>query len=121
METTAPFTGFTQEGFDFLRKLKKNNNRDWFQPRKAVYEEKLLQPMLSLLGGVETHLTKSKIPMRTCPKAAVFRIYRDIRFSSDKTPYKTHVGGILYKDGKKDAHGLLYVHLDDKESFTAAK
>jgi uncharacterized protein (TIGR02453 family) len=76
--------------------------------------------MRNLLAGVEAHLVKAKIPLRVSPKAAVFRIYRDIRFSSDKTPYKTHVGGILYKDGKKDAPGVLYVHLDEKESFTAA-
>ncbi len=120
METITPFNGFTKEAFDFLRKLKKNNNRDWFQPRKSLYEEHLLQPMLSLLAGVESHLIKGKIPLRVSPKAGVFRIYRDIRFSSDKTPYKTHVGGILYKDGKKDAPGLLYIHLDEKESFAAA-
>ena len=120
MENIAPFEGFPKEGLDLLRKLKKNNNRDWFQPRKPTYEEQLLQPMLSLLAGVEAHLVKAKIPLRVSPKAGVFRIYRDIRFSSDKTPYKTHVGGILYKEGKKNAPGLLYVHLDEKESFTAA-
>jgi uncharacterized protein (TIGR02453 family) len=116
----APFAGFSAEGFAFLKKLKKNNNRDWFQPRKELFEQQLQLPMAALLAGVEERLYSAGLPLKCAAKGGVFRIYRDIRFSADKTPYKTHVSGVLRKDGRKDSAGLLYVHAAVDGSFAAA-
>jgi uncharacterized protein (TIGR02453 family) len=104
----------------FLKKLARNNRREWFQPRKAVFEEILQKPMAALLFTVEGELSKNHVPLAANPKSALFRIYRDVRFSADKTPYNTHVSGALYQHGKKNAPGGLYVHIGEKESYTAA-
>ena len=114
------FPGFSEEGLQFLKKLSKNNNRDWFLPRKPLYEEQLQKPMAKLMFALAREMARNRIPLATNPKGALFRIYRDIRFSADKTPYKTHVGGALYPNGKKNASGVLYVHIAEKEQFAAA-
>jgi len=114
------FHGFSGEGPRFLKKLAKNNRREWFQPRKAVFEEILQKPMAALLFAVEGEMSKNQVPLATNPKSVLFRIYRDIRFSADKTPYNTFVSGALYQHGKKNAPGGLYVHIGEKESYTAA-
>ena len=114
------FPGFSEEGLQFLKKLARNNRREWFQPRKAVFEEILQKPMAALLFAVEGAMSKNNSPLATNPKSVLFRIYRDIRFSADKTPYNTFVSGALYRHGKKDAPGGLYVHIGEKESYMAA-
>jgi len=58
--------------------------------------------------------------LQTKAKAPLSRIYRDIRFSADKSPYYTHVSGTLHRHGKKDSHGALYIHVGEKEQFAAA-
>jgi uncharacterized protein (TIGR02453 family) len=118
--STGAFPGFNEEGLQFLKKLSKNNRREWFQPRKAVFEEILQKPMAALLFAVEGEMSKNHVPLATNPKSALFRIYRDIRFSADKTPYNTFVSGALYQNGKKNSPGGLYVHVGEKESYTAA-
>jgi len=114
------FGGFSEEALLFLQKLAKNNKRDWFLPRKGFFEEHLQAPMTQLMFAVERELTKSDMRLRVNPKSATFRIYRDIRFSADKTPYHTHISGVLYRNGNKSAPGALYVHIGDKEHFTGA-
>jgi uncharacterized protein (TIGR02453 family) len=120
MTTDVPFTGFNEEAFAFLKKLAKNNNRDWFLPRKPIFEERLQKPMAQLMHAIECEMAKDRVPLATHPKSALFRIYRDIRFSADKSPYHTHVSGALYRDGKKNAPGALYVHIGEKEKYAAA-
>lgn len=114
------FPGFREEAFQFLKKLAKNNDRDWFLPRKPVFEEQVQVPMTQLMLSIEAEMKKSKVPLRTNPKAVLSRIYRDIRFRADKRPYHTFLSGALYREGKKTAQGVLYVHMGEKEQFAAA-
>lgn len=113
----SKFSGFTEEGFRFLKGLAKNNDREWFLPRKAVFEKELQEPAKQLLLAVEAQMKKSDVPLRTKEKGMLSRIYRDIRFSANKAPYHTHISGSLHHYGKKDAPGVLYIHIADKESF----
>ncbi len=111
------FPGFSEEAFLFLKKLAKNNHRDWFLPRKGVFEEQLHGPMTQLMLAIEGEMKRKKVPLQTKPKAILTRIYRDIRFREDKRPYHTFVGGALYRNGKKTSPGALYVHMSEKEQF----
>jgi uncharacterized protein (TIGR02453 family) len=118
-KTSDGFPGFSEEGLGFLKKLAKNNDREWFQPRKPIFEEQLQKPMAQLMQALERDLQK-QMPLKTPSKGGVFRIYRDVRFSADKSPYKTNIGGVLYRDGKKATPGGLYVHIAHDEHFAAA-
>ena len=72
-----------------------NNDRAWFQPRKAEYERLLKEPIEALCVALEEQFRARDMPLRADPARSPFRIYRDVRFSKDKSPYKTHVGGEL--------------------------
>jgi uncharacterized protein (TIGR02453 family) len=87
-----PFTGFTPAAIQFLADLAGNNDRAWFQPRKAEFERLLKDPMEAMIGALADRLAARGVPMLADPKRAPFRIYRDTRFSKDKSPYKTHLG-----------------------------
>ena len=93
------FPGFSPEMVQFFRALKRNNRRDWFQPRKPLYEQHVKEPMLALVAAVNGELMRFAPEFVTDPKKAVFRIYRDTRFSADKTPYKTHVAASFWRRG----------------------
>jgi uncharacterized protein (TIGR02453 family) len=90
--TTRPFAGFTLEAIQFLTDLAQNNDRAWFQPRKAAYERLLKEPLEALCVALADRLAARSIPLEADPKRSPFRIYRDVRFSRDKSPYKTHLG-----------------------------
>lgn len=113
------FSGFTPAALRFLRDLKKNNERAWFQERKELYERELLEPLQALTSDVAKAMRKAKIPIDADPRRSVFRIYRDVRFSHDKSPYKTNLGTYLPYKGQRDAPGGLYVYIEPKESFMA--
>jgi uncharacterized protein (TIGR02453 family) len=83
----------------FFRNLKRNNRREWFQPRKHLFEQHVKTPMLELVGAINTELARFAPEYVTEPKNALFRIYRDTRFSADKTPYKTHVAASFSRRG----------------------
>jgi len=90
---TAPtFTGFRPEAIQFLVDLAANNERAWFQPRKAEYERLLKEPLEALIAALGERFEKRGIPLRADPAKSPFRIYRDVRFSKDKSPYKTNLG-----------------------------
>ncbi len=93
------FEGFPKEGLDFFRKLKKNNKREWFQPRKQVFEETLKAPMIEFLTALNSHLARFAPEHIVEPAKVIYRIYRDTRFSNDKTPYKTHIAASLPRKG----------------------
>ena len=115
---TAPFRGFSKAGMRFLADLAKHNDRAWFQPRKHVYETELLEPLQSLVADASAALRKAKIPIGAIPTGSIFRIYRDIRFSRDKRPYKTNLGAYLSPvKGERSEPGGIYVHIQPKESF----
>ena len=89
---TSTFTGFRPEAIDFLADLAANNEREWFNPRKADYERLLKGPIEALVAALAERLAARDIPLQADPKRSIFRIYRDTRFSKDKSPYKTHLG-----------------------------
>ena len=113
------FAGFPEQGFRFLRQLKKNNDRDWFRERKADYIKYVEDPMKQLVMAVGESCRERGLPLHAKEKQPVFRVYRDIRFSKDKSPYKTHVGAELRRSFT-DSECLLYIHISPEECFTAA-
>jgi uncharacterized protein (TIGR02453 family) len=88
---TAPFTGFQPQAIQFLVDLAENNTREWFQPRKGDYERLLKEPLEAFVVALGERFETRGLPLRADPAKSPFRIYRDVRFSKDKTPYKTHV------------------------------
>ncbi len=86
---TTAFAGFRPEAIQFLVELTENNTRDWFAPRKADYERLLKAPMEALCVALEEQFRARDIPLHADPARSPFRIYRDVRFSKDKRPYKT--------------------------------
>ena len=116
MSTQAPaFSGFRPEAIQFLVDLAANNDRAWFLPRKAEYERLLKEPMEELVAALDERFRARGIPLQGDPRRSIFRIYRDTRFSRDKSPYKTNVGASLPwvgGDGGKDVpHGNgAYLH-----------
>jgi uncharacterized protein (TIGR02453 family) len=94
----SAFKGFPAEGMAFLRDLKKHNDRDWFTPRKPIFEEKLRQPMIELVGAIHSEMARFAPQYIGEPVKCVYRIYRDTRFSKDKTPYKTFVSALMLRN-----------------------
>jgi uncharacterized protein (TIGR02453 family) len=82
---------FSPKTLSFLRALKRNNRREWFLPRREEYEQHVRAPMVALLERLAGDLRTFAPELIAEPKVSLFRVYRDTRFSSDKTPYKTHV------------------------------
>jgi uncharacterized protein (TIGR02453 family) len=95
----AAFAGFPEEGMKFFRGLAKNNTRDWFQPRKEIFERSLKQPMEQLVEALNAQMLKFAPQYITEPRRAIYRIYRDTRFSKDKTPYKDHIAASFTRMG----------------------
>jgi uncharacterized protein (TIGR02453 family) len=112
----SSFRGFSPEAISFLRALKRNNRREWFQPRKEKYEKLIKAPMLEFVGSLKEELARIAPAYVTPPEKAVYRIYRDTRFSPDKTPYKTHVAAIFPRNSAMKREGaVFYLHFTEKE------
>ncbi len=111
------FPGFSPEVLAFLRSLKRNNRREWFQPRKEKYESLIKFPMLELVGCLNEQFSQIAPEYVTPPQKATFRIYRDIRFSSDKSPYKTHIAAMFPRQSATTKMGgaVFYFHFTEKE------
>ena len=117
---TKGFGGFPPEALRFLRQLKRNNNREWFQAHKDVYELKVKAPMTELVLALGETIQNFAPELVVDPKRAIYRIYRDIRFSADKHPYKTHVAAIFYPRGiRKKMGACLYFHIEPAEVVIA--
>jgi uncharacterized protein (TIGR02453 family) len=114
-------TQFSNEALKFLRGLKKNNDREWFGERKDVYERELKAPMLALIDEVN-HAMLEFAPEHVRPAQKIMmRIYRDIRFSKDKRPYKNHVSAWWVRDGlQKTSGGGFYLQVSSTEVLIAA-
>ena len=91
-EPTTEFHGFSPAAIQFLVELRANNDRAWFQPRKAEFEKLLKEPLEAMISALAERLEARRVPMQADPKRSPFRIYRDTRFSKDKSPYKDHLG-----------------------------
>ena len=112
----AKKTYFSPAFFKFFRDLKENNNREWFQDHKARYEQVVRDPMLAFIADAQAPLTKISPHLVADPRAnggSMFRIYRDTRFSKDKTPYKTAAGVQFRHEQGKDVHAPgFYLHME---------
>jgi uncharacterized protein (TIGR02453 family) len=94
------FPGFSEKMPAFFRGLAKNNTREWFAPRKALFETHVRGPMIELVSLVNEDLKRFAVDNVVAdPKRAIYRLYRDTRFSKDKTPYKTHIGATFPRRG----------------------
>lgn len=118
------FEGFTPETIKFFRQLSKNNNREWFAKNKARYEDVVLNPALELVTEMQEPLKKVSPHFVAVAKksgGSLMRIYRDTRFSKDKTPYKTNLGIHFRHEAGKNVHAPgFYFHIDKKEIFVGA-
>ena len=97
-----PFEGFSEATFKFLHGLKKNNNKEWFEAHRAAYEDDLRTPSKYLVSAMRLAFAEEKLPLISDQKKSLFRINRDIRFSKDKSPYKTHIGIVFPLAGIKE-------------------
>ena len=95
-----PFKGFPREGIQFLRRLKQNNNREWFEKHRVEFLNHVKEPMQSFIVALQVHFSRFSPEFDLNPARSIFRIYRDIRFSPDKTPYKTHIAAHFVLRGK---------------------
>ncbi len=112
---------FGEEALRFLRGLKRNNRREWFEARREIYERELKEPMLALIERLTEGMAEyAPAHMRPAGKC-MFRIYRDTRFSADKSPYKTHLGAWWARSGlEKTSGGGYYMHVGATEFVIAA-
>ena len=117
------FRGFTPGALRFLRGLRRHNTRDWFERHRAEYEAEVRDPMRALVEEMDVRLARVAPELTGDPRRSVFRIHRDVRFSSDKSPYKTNAACQFYHhDAGRDAEGAgagLYFHLEEKGCFVA--
>ncbi len=115
---------FTPSLFDFLEDLAANNRRDWFQANKQRYRTDVQYPLLRFVDDFEDRLASISPHMVADARrsgGSVFRIYRDVRFSKDKTPYKTNAGVHFRHEAGRDVHGPgLYLHLEPGMVFAGA-
>lgn len=106
----------TKDYHTFFKDLSKNNNREWFHANKKRYEKTVKQPWINFVQELINQLQKTHPEIQIEPKQAIFRINRDIRFSKDKSPYKTHCSAIISKYGRKSKeYPGYYVHLSNGE------
>jgi uncharacterized protein (TIGR02453 family) len=112
---------FDEAALRFLRGLKRNNKREWFEARREIYEGKLKAPMLALIERLTDGMAEyAPAHMRPAVKC-LFRIYRDTRFSADKSPYKSHLGAWWSRSGlEKTSGGGYYMHVGAQELVIAA-
>lgn len=112
---------FSEEALRFLRGLKRNNRRNWFEPRREVFEREIKQPMLALIERITEGMADYAPGFMRPASKCLFRIYRDTRFSADKSPYKTHLGAWWARNGLvKTSGGGYYIHIGSGEFVIAA-
>ena len=115
---------FRPDLFNFLRQLKRHNNREWFAKNMQRYEEAVRDPALLFIENFGPHLHRLSPHFVADPRptrGSLFRIYRDTRFSPDKRPFKTHVGIHFSHASGKEAHApVFYLHLEPDNCFAAA-
>ena len=116
-----PSTYFTANTLRFLRDLKKNNNREWFAANKARYEDVLRDPFLHLIADLAEPLAKISPHFRADARAqggSLFRIYRDVRFSANKQPYKAWAGARFFHERARQVEApSFYLHIAPADSF----
>ena len=115
MDKAGPFAGFTKETVAFFRKLKRNNNRDWFEANREIYDKHVMAPAKAFVAAMGSPLKKISPNIVAAPKVnkSIFRLNRDTRFSKDKTPYKPNLGLYFWEGplSRMESPGF-YVHLE---------
>ena len=114
------FKGFGPDALPFFKALAFHQTREWFEENRGTYETQIKAPFGDLVEDLAAVFAKSGVPLKGDRKASLFRLNRDIRFSKDKSPYKTHAGAVLTRGGAKDDAGLFYIHVAPDECFAAA-
>src|SRR5260370_39719571 len=112
------FEGFPESGLAFLRDLAEHNDRDWFEEHRSAWDEGIVPSMLAWCSDLAERLRDVMPKLVFVPRVggSLYRLNRDIRFSRDKSPYKTHVAALLWEGGEKhDAPGV-YMHISAGES-----
>lgn len=108
---------FQKESIQFLKNLKKNNHKEWFEAHRPAYEN-ARKESLALIEKILAHLSeKDAVFGELQPKQCMFRMNRDIRFSKDKTPYKTHFGLVFTPGSQKLGLAGFYLHIEPGASF----
>ena len=120
----AEFAGFKSDTMKFLTELAVNNNRDWFAENKHRYESSVVDPAFAFIIAMGAELAKISDHFEAIPKkqgGSLMRVYRDTRFSKDKTPYKTNIGIQFRHEAGRDVHAPgYYMHIDPKDVFVGA-
>jgi len=119
------FTQFSPKAFTFLRGLTKHNRKDWFEAHRAQYEQELKRPLAALIEEMDVQLATIAPEIVGSPRKSAFRIHRDVRFSKDKSPYKTHVACWFFhmdvgtRMQSEAVHGGagFYLHITPGECF----
>jgi uncharacterized protein (TIGR02453 family) len=114
------FQGFGANALPFFKALKLHQSKEWLDANRALYETDVLRPMVALLDDLTAAFAKKRVPLKADGKRSIFRLNRDIRFSKDKSPYKTHAGAVMTRSGGKNDPGVLYVHVSPEGCFLAA-
>jgi uncharacterized protein (TIGR02453 family) len=110
------FRGFPPEAIVFFRGLARHNTREWFQPRKHIFDEQVKAPMVELVTELNQAMLDFAPDYVTDADKAIYRIYRDTRFSPDKTPYKTHIAASFARRGMhKHGAGGYYFSISHTE------
>lgn len=121
------FESFGPEAIRFLGRLERNNRREWFERHRPVYEHEIRNPMRALVEEMDVRLARMAPELVGDPRRSIFRIHRDVRFSADKSPYKTHAACQFYhcdagRGAGQDAEGAgagLYFQIARGECFAA--
>jgi uncharacterized protein (TIGR02453 family) len=117
----STFAGFPPATLKFLSDLKRNNDRDWFDANRSRYENDFLAPSLTYIEAMQQPLQKVSPLFQAVPKkvgGSLMRIFRDVRFSKDKSPYKTNIGIQFRHEAGCDVHAPgFYVHIEPDECF----
>ena len=114
-------THFSEAAVKFLRGIARNNDREWFEPRKPLYEAELKAPMLALIGEINEAMHDFAPEYVRPPQKSLMRVYRDVRFSKDKKPYKTNIAAWWARTGlEKTSGGGFYFEMTATEICIAA-
>jgi uncharacterized protein (TIGR02453 family) len=103
----------------FLRQLERHNDRAWFAERKERYRRDVLEPLQRFVVAVSDECARRRIPLYGDVRRSIFRVYRDVRFTADKRPFKTYAAAYLSRDGGRETQGGLYVAFSPQGSRLA--
>ena len=117
------FNGFSKKSLDFLKELRANNTKEWFEDRKHIYTQYILEPNRAFVEEMGEHIQALVPTINAIPKinGSMYRIYRDTRFAKDKTPLKTHTGVVFWQGkGKRTQSANFYTRITPEECVIGA-